>query len=80
MILIIIGAAVVVISLLVFAATEADYQTCQNALVGAFESGPCTKVTFWHIVTTWSMIAGIILFGLAVWIERKRRHDGPPQA
>lgn len=64
-----------VLGVLAWALTDSAANTCRNALVGALDQGPCTSWTFVHDIAVFSVVAGTIGTGLAIFamIYRGRR-------
>jgi hypothetical protein len=62
-----------IIGWLVWAGTDADANTCRNALVGALDPGQCSSVTFWHDVGAFGFWAGAVTFGICLVLAFRRQ-------
>jgi len=55
-----IGFVWAIVSGIVWAYTDANANTCKNALVGALDQSQCTTVTFWHDIAGISVLLAIL--------------------
>ena len=55
-----IGIVWAIVSGIVWAYTDANANTCKNALVGALDQSQCTTVTFWHDIAGISVLLAIL--------------------